>query len=338
MHETKGTTCAVFDTTVLDYTYRGRRSVVTILLVYLNYKFLPLPRFVASRLTSLFIYTSSDFTVERDGKSVQFLIEYVRSSAVLIQYSRGSVETSVSVLQISALASSGLVSSYQSLYLYKPSDYKLYTIEQDGKSVKLKAAQLTTQVLSKVFGIFPGAILLLTSDGYIETPNDEDYFRDVDDFSGESEGCPGLPTSIPRDFGIVPLVPFDRVGRDVWYIPHCPSTMLQSLYIMRRDGMAWYIPHCPSNQDIIPAVHPVPLYHRKGWYGMVHPTLSLTPGHNPSCPSHPYCTTGQDGTARYIPHCPSHQGIILIIPTVHPVPRYHTSWNNPCLLSLMSDK
>ena len=71
------------------------------------------------------------------------------------------------------------------------SDYKLYTVEKDGKTVKLKTSQLTTQVLSKVFGLFPESILLLSDDGYVETADNDGRFHDVDDLpvwtvSGES--------------------------------------------------------------------------------------------------------------------------------------------------------
>ena len=50
------------------------------------------------------------------------------------------------------------------------SDYKLFTVVKEGKTVKLnKASQLTMQVMSKVFGLFPESILLLSDDGYVET-------------------------------------------------------------------------------------------------------------------------------------------------------------------------
>ncbi len=71
------------------------------------------------------------------------------------------------------------------------SDYALYTVEKDGKTVKLKSSQLSTVVLSKVFGLFPESILLLSDDGYVETADNEGRFHDVDDLpvwtvSGES--------------------------------------------------------------------------------------------------------------------------------------------------------
>ena len=52
------------------------------------------------------------------------------------------------------------------------SDYKLYTMEMDGKTVKLKSSQLTAQVLSKVFRLFPESILL-SDDGYVETADND---------------------------------------------------------------------------------------------------------------------------------------------------------------------
>ena len=87
------------------------------------------------------------------------------------------------------------------------SDYKLFTVEKDGKTVKLKAFQLTTQVLSKVFGLFPESILLLSDDGYVETADTDGRFHDVDDLpvwtvSGEVMNPP--VSSIPGPSGIAP--------------------------------------------------------------------------------------------------------------------------------------
>lgn len=62
-------------------------------------------------------------------------------------------------------------------------DYKLYTVERDGKTVKLKSSQLTVQILSKIFGLFPDSILLLSDDGYVETAISDGQFHDVDDMS-----------------------------------------------------------------------------------------------------------------------------------------------------------
>ena len=59
-------------------------------------------------------------------------------------------------------------------------DYKLYTIEKDGKSVRLKSSQLRTRVLSKVFGLFPQSIILLSQDGYVEMGSSDGLFHDVD--------------------------------------------------------------------------------------------------------------------------------------------------------------
>ena len=59
------------------------------------------------------------------------------------------------------------------------SDY--YCVEKDGRTVKLKAPQLTTQVLSKIFGLFPESILLLSEDGYVKTPDTDGRFTGVDD-------------------------------------------------------------------------------------------------------------------------------------------------------------
>ena len=59
-------------------------------------------------------------------------------------------------------------------------DYKLYTIEKDRKSVKLKSSQLKTAVLSKVLGLFPDSIILLSKDGYMETADTDCRFHDID--------------------------------------------------------------------------------------------------------------------------------------------------------------
>ena len=57
------------------------------------------------------------------------------------------------------------------------------TVERDGKTVKLKSSQLTVQILSKIFGLFPESILLLSNDGYVETADPDGRFHDVDDLS-----------------------------------------------------------------------------------------------------------------------------------------------------------
>ena len=62
-------------------------------------------------------------------------------------------------------------------------DYKLYTVEHEGKTVKLKSSQLNVQILSKIFGLFPNSILLLSDDGYVETADSDGRFHDVDDLS-----------------------------------------------------------------------------------------------------------------------------------------------------------
>jgi len=59
--------------------------------------------------------------------------------------------------------------------------YKLFTVERDGKSLKLKEKQLTTVVLLRVFNLFPETILLVSEDGYVELPDEEGYFVAVDD-------------------------------------------------------------------------------------------------------------------------------------------------------------
>lgn len=73
-------------------------------------------------------------------------------------------------------------------------DYKLYTVERDEKTVKLKLSQLTVQILSKIFGLFPETILLLSDDGYVETADSEGRFHDVDDLPHWTISCDPLKT------------------------------------------------------------------------------------------------------------------------------------------------
>ena len=84
------------------------------------------------------------------------------------------------------------------------SEYKLFTVEKD---VKFKASQLTTQVMSKVFGLFPESILLLSDDGFVETADTDGWFHDVDDLplwtvSGELINPP--VSFVPGPPGIMP--------------------------------------------------------------------------------------------------------------------------------------
>ena len=95
------------------------------------------------------------------------------------------------------------------------SDYKLYTVERDGKTVKLKSSQLTVQILSKIFGLFPESILLLSDDGYVETANSDGRFQDVDDLpqwtvSGDSlkPPAPSPFDSSPGPSGLNPFSPY----------------------------------------------------------------------------------------------------------------------------------
>ena len=88
------------------------------------------------------------------------------------------------------------------------SDYKLFTVEKEGKTVKLnKVSQLTTQVMSNGFGLFPESILLLSNDGYVETADTDGRFHDVDDLpmwtvSGVLINPP--VSSVPGPPGIAP--------------------------------------------------------------------------------------------------------------------------------------
>ena len=95
-------------------------------------------------------------------------------------------------------------SSVSNLY-----NYSLYTIEKDGKTVKLKPSQLTTQVIGKVFGLFPDSIILISDDGFVETPDHEGKFLDVDDLSkwvvnGDSLKADGLPQDQQSSLFLLP--------------------------------------------------------------------------------------------------------------------------------------
>ena len=104
------------------------------------------------------------------------------------------------------------------------SDYKLYTVERDGKTVKLKSSQLTVQILSKIFGLFPESILLLSNDGYVETADPDGRFHDVDDLSHRTVSGDSLKP--PAGGG------FCRLSRSIWlesvFVPgettHCSQT------------------------------------------------------------------------------------------------------------------
>ena len=58
---------------------------------------------------------------------------------------------------------------------------KLFTVEKDGKSLKLKERQLTTSVLARVFCLFPETIILVSDNGYVEIPDKDGCFNRVDD-------------------------------------------------------------------------------------------------------------------------------------------------------------
>ncbi len=77
---------------------------------------------------------------------------------------------------------------------------RIYTLEKDGKSVKLKPSQLSTGVLARIFGLFPDSILLVSDDGFVETPSDDGTFETIDDLpvwsvTGESMK-PAQPSSL----------------------------------------------------------------------------------------------------------------------------------------------
>ena len=58
---------------------------------------------------------------------------------------------------------------------------EIYAVELGDKRVKLKKEQLTTNVLAKIFDIFPDTIILISDDGYVATANSKGFFEDLDD-------------------------------------------------------------------------------------------------------------------------------------------------------------
>ena len=57
----------------------------------------------------------------------------------------------------------------------------LYAVEHGQKMVKLKREQLTTNVLGRIFDIFPETIILISDDGFVATANSKGLFEDLDD-------------------------------------------------------------------------------------------------------------------------------------------------------------
>ena len=113
------------------------------------------------------------------------------------------------------------------------SEYKLFTVEKDGKTVKFKAFQLTTQVMSR---LFQESILLLSDDGYVETADTDGQFYNVDDLpmwtvSGELINLP--VSSVPGPFGIVP--------------PYSNQPTTASKASKRNQGKACWTPACTTS-------------------------------------------------------------------------------------------
>ena len=57
---------------------------------------------------------------------------------------------------------------------------EISTVELGDKRVKLKE-QLTTNVLAKIFDVFPDTIILISDDGCVTTANSKNLFEDLDD-------------------------------------------------------------------------------------------------------------------------------------------------------------
>ena len=81
-------------------------------------------------------------------------------------------------------------------------EYRLYNVERDGKSLKLKPRQLNVAVLSKLFYLFPESIVPVSDDGYVETLDEDGDFVGVDDLptwtvSGDSTKPTPQPVTTP---------------------------------------------------------------------------------------------------------------------------------------------
>jgi len=53
----------------------------------------------------------------------------------------------------------------------------LYAVEHGQKMVKLKREQLTTNVLGRIFDIFPETIILISDDGFVATANSKGLLK-----------------------------------------------------------------------------------------------------------------------------------------------------------------
>ena len=79
-------------------------------------------------------------------------------------------------------------------------EYKLYNVERDGKSLKLKPRQLNIAVLSKLFHLFPESIVLVSDDGYVETPDEDGDFIGVDDLPTWTVSGDSTKPTTQRDY------------------------------------------------------------------------------------------------------------------------------------------
>ena len=56
----------------------------------------------------------------------------------------------------------------------------LFTVKNDSLVLRLKAGQMTTSTLGKIFNIFPTSLFLVGSDGTVATPDEEGDFETYD--------------------------------------------------------------------------------------------------------------------------------------------------------------
>ena len=122
--------------------------------------------------------------------------------------------------------------------------YSLYTVELDGKTVRLKPSQLTTQVLCKIFGLFPESIILISEDGFVETPDPEGKFHDVDDLPKWNVCGDSLKARVEQAQEVAPFSyqPSSQVeprkrGRPSKWSPKFTSALLGSVSGQKPPGV-----------------------------------------------------------------------------------------------------
>ena len=115
---------------------------------------------------------------------------------------------------------------------------EIYAVEMGDKRVKLKKEQLTTNVLAKIFDIFPDTIILISDDGYVATANSKGVFEDLDDipiWTCQGTSCNPLPEATSSSSSSYPYqAPSKRRGKGkgkgrVQWAPQHTTSYLPSL-------------------------------------------------------------------------------------------------------------